>query len=542
MRRSGLLACALALGACVGAIGDGEGPAPPHGSAEPLCVAGPGDAGETPLRRLTRRAYANTVRDLLGASPAVADAFVADEKVGAFSSNAVAPITELALEGYMDAAEALAAAAAENLAALLPCDPAPDEEDCAEGLVRDFGRRAYRRPLSEDEVERLMPLYHLGREDGPFADGVALVVQGILQSPSFLYHVELGVGSDAVAPLTRHELATRLAFFLWSAGPDEALLDAAERGALDEPAGVAAEARRLLDDARSADAVASFVVQWLDVEDLPRVEKDAIVHADFDAELAAAMLRETERFTDEILRHGDGRLATLLRAPFTVADARLAALYGAAPADGGEGRVELDPAERSGLLTHASLLAKHAHAAQSSPVHRGKLVREALLCDPPPPPPPNVADQLPAIDPNASIVDQLAQHRDDPACAGCHERMDPIGTAFEAFDAVGAHRPSIGGAPVDDRGELVATDVDGAFRGVHELAERLLASDQVRRCFTRQWIRFALGRLEGGADACTEARAHARFLETDLDVRELIVAIATSDAMRLLRRPAEKTP
>ncbi|HZO14910.1 MAG TPA: DUF1588 domain-containing protein, partial [Polyangiaceae bacterium] len=300
----------------------------------------------------------------------------------------------------------------------------------------------------------------------------------------------------------------------------------------------------MLDDPRAADAIASFHIQWLALEDLASVEKDAGLFPEFGPELAQAMQRETELFADHVIRNGDGLLSTLLSAPYTFANAELAALYGASPPSGDAFElVDLDPAERSGLLTQASLLTMHAHPNQTSPVHRGKVIRENLLCDPPPPPPPTVNDQLPEVDPNVPITEQLAQHRTDPACSACHALMDPIGTGFEAYDSIGRYRTMIGDTPVDDSGEFVSTDdIDGPFEGVQEMAKRLTESEQVRECVAKQWLRFAIGRLEQDEDSCAEDVIQQHFAESGYDIRELIVAVAVSDAMRFLRVPEESSP
>ncbi len=544
------LALATSAGACVGQIGGGASDDGSGTTEQSLC-AGPIDVGTTPLRRLTREQYNRAASALLRLDTTVGDAFVGDEKLAAFSSNAVAPVTELSVEGYVNAAEELAVAGMANLSAVLSCDPDADGATaCARTFVEEFGRRAYRRPLTSEETAGLVGLYELAREDGPFEDGIQLVMEAVLQSPQFLYHVEVGETdwsadldlADGVVPLTQHEVATRLAFLLWGAPPDEPLLAAADDAALSTVEGLAAQAERMLSDARAANTIASFHRQVLGLEGLTTLDKDAGLFPEFTPELALAMQRETEMFADYVIREGDGRWATLLTADFTMANPALASLYGAdAPSGNAHARVALDGAQRAGLLTHAGVLAVQAHPGQTSPVHRGKLIRENLLCEPPPPPPAAVNDTLPEVDPDVPLREQMEQHRADPACAGCHRLMDPIGLGFEAYDPIGRFRTRIGNVAVDDTGELVGTDVDGEFEGAVELAHILSESDDVRACVATQWLRYGLGRLESKEDGCSEQRIFERFSASDFNIRELMIAVAVSDSMRYLRVPTTES-
>ena len=305
--------------------GDGDDTA---GDGEEACL----DAGigAQPLRRLTRSQYTNTIRDLIGVDSDVAQAFPPDERIGTFYSNGVAPVTDLVVEQYMGAAEELAAEA--DVDALLPCDPALDGEvECAHAFIDDFGRRAFRRPLRDTERAQMQDLYAQGDD---FDDGVARVLEAFLQSPYLLYHVELGrpaADGEAMAALTGYEVASRLSYFLWDSMPDPELLDAAEVGELDSADGVRDQAERLLDDPRSAVTIASFHLQWLGVDRLEELDKDAELFPDFDEALAQAMKAETAAFADYVIRQGDGSLRTLLTASFSVFDdPALAELYGVA--------------------------------------------------------------------------------------------------------------------------------------------------------------------------------------------------------------------
>jgi hypothetical protein len=519
-----------------GSEGDGDDDGDGDGDEDPVASCDTLDVGVTSLRRLTRTQYENTVRDLLGYTGDAAVGFAPDERVGPFLSNIGAPITELQTEQYMAAAEKIAAWSIEDIGGILPCEPELIGEDaCATELIADLGPRAYRRPLADGELERLQTVYAAGKAQGGFANGVRLVVQGVLQSPLFLYHVELGTGEGGVARLTDHELASRLSYFLWGSMPDDALFAAATAGELEDHDALAQQVDRMLEDPRARETIASFHLQWLGVDEIDGLEKRTELFPAFTPALALAMREETAAFTSHVVLDGDGDLDTLLAADFTLTeDPDLLALYGVALP---QGHVAGDPVplpadQRKGVLTHASVLAEHAHVDQTSPVHRGKLVRENLLCQPLPAPPPDVDNVPPSPDPDSTARERFEQHRADPSCAACHALVDPIGFTFEHYDAVGQWRDLEAGADVDASGELVATDVDRPLDGALELADALVQSDDVERCVSRQWFRFALGRSENDADACTTEGLETAFVESGGDIRVLIRELVLSDAFR----------
>lgn len=532
-RLSGLvLALGVAMGAaaCTGLIGGDD-----TVGGEDRAVDG---LGATPLRRLTRVQYDNTIRDLLGILGAPASSLAPDERVGAFHSNAVAPVTELTVEQYMAAAEAIAEQAVADLAVLLACDPvAVGEDACADAFIASFGRRAYRRPLSEQEVVQLHGVYQVGKATS-FAAGIRMVVQTALQSPFFLYHVELAdEGPSRLAKLGGYELASRLSYFMWSSMPDDALFDAAATGALDTKEGLRVQAERMLADDRAADSIESFHIQWLALDDLAEVEKDPAAFPGFDDALKEAMAQETMRFADYVIRRGDAKVATLFTASYSFASGPLLDIYGASPGADPNEPVALDPLERSGLLTHASVLARHAHGDQSSPVARGRLVRENILCQPLPTPPDNVNNTPPDPDPNLTTRERFAVHTQDPSCAACHSLIDGLGFGFENYDAIGGYRAVENGKVVDASGNIVgAGDIDGPFDGVVQLSQILAGSASVHACLARQWFRFAFGRIESDDDAGQLHMLDESFAASGFDVRELIMAIVTSDAFRY-RRP-----
>jgi len=533
MQSTKILCAALLVGGCVGQITEPGGEDGPGGSPEGKAATGIGVA-HVPLRRLTREQYDNTVRDLLGDTTRPASSFPPDEDTGGFEANNVAPVSALGVKRYMDAAEALASAALQRVDVLAPCGEGVDEAGCAAEFIARFGRLAFRRPLAEDETVAFNAIYADKRGRSEYASAIGLVVEALLQSPQFLYRVEGPVEpGQAKRALDGFEIATRLAYFVWASAPDEALLDAAEDGRLAKIEGIEAEAKRLFGDQRARDGIRSFHRQWLGLSKLDTLSKDASLFPSFTPELVEAMREETLLFSEHVGLQGGDSLTALLTSQESYVNAPLAALYGVpAPGEEGFALTALPPGQRSGVLTHASVMSVHAKAEQTSPILRGKFVREKLLCQAIKPPPPTVDVTVPAVDPKLSAKDRFAQHQTDPVCAGCHRWMDPIGFGFEHYDAMGAWRDMDGELPVDAVGELTDTDVDGSFDGVVELGKRLASSDQVRRCVATQWLRYALGRVEDPEEEPAVAAIVDRYQARGFDMRELLIAIVTSTAFR----------
>lgn len=510
-------------------------PSGPGGSGGALeCGSGEVIVGPTPLRRMTRLQYQNTVRDLLGVSDVGALDLPVDDRTEGFEVGST--VSPLHVERYADAAERLSAAATENLDGLLPCDPAESGEDaCADSFIRDFGRRAFRRPLAADEHARFRQIFGAGRDAVDFRTGIELVIQAALQSPKFLYHVEANVADVApgvVERLDAFSLANRLAYFFWNTMPDESLLEAAESGALETEEGLEAQVRRLLDDPRAEGGMRNFFRQWLELDRLDGIEKNPELHPDFDAETARTLRRSLEAFLDSVLDEG-GSLDDLLLASHAFVSSEIAPLFGL-DVEGQElVRVDLDPSQRAGILSHPALLALHAKPNQSDPIHRGTFVREHLFCQHLPPPPADLVVVAPDPAPGLSTRERFAEHSSNVACKGCHELVDPIGFGFEHYDELGRWRDEDDGRAVDASGEIVSTrDANGPFYGVPELAERLADSRDVAECVVRQMFRFALQRVEANADRCTITSIDAHFASSGKSLRDLLVHIAKSDAFR----------
>ncbi|HEY3498661.1 MAG TPA: DUF1592 domain-containing protein [Polyangiaceae bacterium] len=529
----------LAIVALLATLACGESRDPPPVPSEtetvPACSVDDTELGATPLRRLTRFEYGRTVAEIAGVDPAIATSLPADEKSLGFDVIADAhSISTLHASKYLEVAERVANALVldvARLSAFAGCDPTADAA-CIEPFVRAFGRRVYRRALGEEEVSPLLALYSATAEPAA-RDGVSAVITAFFQAPQFLYRLEPAAGEAFGAAL-----ASRLSFLIVGAAPDEALLLAAERGELEREEGLLAEADRLLASPRAVEAFSRFVTEWWNVDDLTSLEKDRALFRTWTPDVPAAFAEETRRFLEAAWNEGP-TLETFLTAPYTFADAKLAGFYGVdAPRGDGYGRIALDPERASGLLTQGSFLASHAKANQTSPVHRGKFVRERLFCTPPDPPPDDVVVRPPVVDPQFSTRERFAAHVAEPRCAGCHVQMDPIGFAFEHYDAAGRYRETDAGKPVDASGELTGTDMDALLDGVPSLAARLAGSEEVRNCVAKQWFRYAFGRKESssGGDACTLETLSRALAANDGDLRAAIRATVTAELFREQRR------
>lgn len=552
-RTSWLLGAALVLGALVscstGNIGDSPGKVTE--SAAPSCEGIV--PGKSPIRRMTRFEYDNTIRDLLGDDSHPAANFVPEEEALGFDNQAAAlGVTQILAEQYMVASEKIALKAVQKMESLLPCQPsqpvAGEERNCAKSFIETFGRRAYRRPLESDEVNRLLAVYDWGFTEVGFSRGIELVLQGMLQSPHFLYRVEFGmpdpVEGDVIA-LSPHEVASRLSYLLWSSMPDAELFQAADAGHLGTAQEIEAQARRMLDDPKAREAVANFNLQWLGLSHMESMKKDPATYPTYDEGLRPLWRQETLAFLDDVIFDGSGDVGAIFTAKHSMMNAELAAFYGISDGPQTENfeRVELDPERAAGVLSQGAILAVTGKPNQSSPVHRGKFVRERLLCQTIPPPPNNVVATPPDLSPDLTTRERYSEHSKNPACSGCHIKMDPIGFGFEHYDGIGLWRDEENGLPVDDTGQLVDTrNIDGPFEGVADLGRKLAESEEARQCVATQWFRYGYGRAEGADDYCSMVQLQETFAKKNFNIKELLVALTQTDAFRYRRKVTVQGP
>lgn len=536
-RRACLLAAltaGLALAACAGATRDSQEPIP-----EPEAVFEPAPPS---LVRLTRAQFEASVKALLGDSLVLPSSLEPDTAQGGLLAlgATVTTISPQGVELFEKAAMSLAAQAvadAELRSKLVPCDPAKvGEAACLRTVAESFGRRAWRRPLSSDEAERLATVIGAPAAEAldSFDAGVTYVVAAILQSPEFLYRVELGQ-PDPQAPgerlLTPYELASRLSFFLWNQTPDDALLDAAEAGELDTPAGLMTQARRLLDSPRVGQAIRGFFIDWLELYELDHMTKDPKIYRHYTSDLGPMAREETLRLVDELFVDGDANLGEFFTTRTAWVNRRLAAIYDIpAPVDDGFGRTELAVAsQRRGYFGQVSFLGLHAHEVTSSPTLRGAFIREYLLCEPVPPPPSNLNTAIPEASTEArTLRERLSVHMENPDCAVCHGFTDPLGLGFENFDGIGRFRVTDHEAIIDATGDL-----DGApFEDALQLGELVAQSQELGHCVVSKLYASAVGHaVEAGQEAEVDALATA-FEQDGRRIRALMEAIVASEGFR----------
>lgn len=415
----------------------------------------------------------------------------------------------------------------------------PEEEACAKKVLSGFSRRAYRRPVTDQDQQTLMAFYKNGRGKGSFDAGIELALRAILVDPDFLFRVERdppGVTPGTAYRLSDVELASRLSFFLWSSIPDDELLDIASRGKLKDPAVLSRQVRRMLADERSRSLTRNFVGQWLYVRNMKSVAPDPGTFPDFDDNLRESFQRETELFFESQL-HEDRSLLDLLTANYTFVDERLARHYGIPNVYGNTfRRVMLNDPNRNGLLGHGSVLTVTSYAHRTSPTLRGKWIMQNLLGAPPPPPPPNV----PALEENAetgkslTVRERMEQHRKNPVCASCHARMDQYGFALENFDAIGKWRSTgEGNAPVD----ATAILPDGTkFQGVSGLRDLLLRDPkQFAGSLTERLLTYALGRGVEYYDQPSIRKIVREAASNDYRWSSLITGIVNSTPFQMRR-------
>ena len=382
---------------------------------------------------------------------------------------------------------------------LFTCDPTgtiDGDQACAREILSALARRAFRRPVTDDDLGQLMNFYTSGRADGGFDRGIQRALRAILVDPEFLFRIEsqpMGVAPATAYRVTDVELASRLSFFLWSSIPDDELLMLAERGELSEPDVLRRQVRRLLADPRSSALVENFAGQWLYLRNLRSVAPDPDAFPEFDDNLREAFVRETELFVASQIRE-DRNVVDLLTADYTFLNQRLARHYGIPNVYGNHfRRVSLDGGLRGGLLGQGSILTATSYPNRTSPTLRGKWILDNLLGAPPPPPPPDVPDleDSDTISPR-SVRERLEAHRSNPVCASCHARMDPFGLALEPFDAIGGLRTHDGGELIDASASLP----DGSsFVGPAGLREYLLGNQQrFVATLTKKLLTYALGR------------------------------------------------
>lgn len=486
--------------------------------------------------RLTRAQYNNAIHDVFGIDVNPANEFVAEERVNGFTNQAhVLQVAPLAADQFQIVAEELAEQIVQS-GKLFDCDISQDQ--CIDQLISRVGLSLFRGPVSSEQKQGLMQLYALGKQTSP-QRGVELVLSAMLQSPYFLYRSEIGVEANDqnLRTLTAYEVAEALSFLLWNSVPDQALLAAASKGSLYSKQGIMQQVDRMLKDEKAKRMMTQFFYQFLDLEKMKRVSKDDAKYEQFDDQLREDMLTETMLFIENIIWKQQGGLKALLSSSETFINESLADIYDHAGMNGSHfQKVTLDQTQRSGILTHASLMSILAKPEASSTVRRGKFVREKFLCQILPAPPPGADAQTPDLGSDATEHEIFSAIMKNPSCGGCHKLMDPIGFGFENYDAIGAFRTAYHGKPVSPAGELIdAGSSSKKFSGIHELANILEASPEVQDCMSLQVFRYAMGRSDEAKDQCSVNQLKQKFKSSGGSFSQLFRALVEDDAFRARR-------
>jgi hypothetical protein len=523
-------------------------------------TSGPGETGgaEVPVLpqtsrvpRLSHRQWENTIRDLFALPQATGKSglFIGDPVSGGYDNNSEKLVVSATLwTDYQRAAEEIAEQVIADpaiVAAIVP--PDGDSDARARAFIASFGRRAYRRPLTEAEVERHLQVFQQGSGLGggdPFLEGVRVTLQAILQSPYFLYRVESSdvAGDDGRVRLSGWEIAAKLSYMLWDTMPDEPLFAAAEAGTLDTVEGIAGEAARMLDDPRAREMVASFHYQTLQVQRYATVAKSADKFPQWNEAMRAMMQTETMMFVEEVVFNDpDGDLATLLTAPYSFVNATLAPLYGA------QGqftdafvKTDLDPTQRAGVLTHLGFLQANASSTENDPIHRGVFLNLQILCSGLPPPPDVVPPPPPPME-GESLRERIDRHTGFGTCGeACHGSLiNPLGFAFEQYDPLGQWQTMDAGKPVDATGSWNFFAGAQSFDGAVELAKVIAGSDEAHKCYVAHLLEYGYARVPRKEDWPEINRLAESSKLGELSIKQLVTELAKSDAFRF-RAPVEE--
>jgi len=507
-------------------------------------------SGELPaatLHRLTQSELTHSLQDLLGADVPIGELEPDVSQSGFSSIGASSVVVSPAGVGLHQRAVLAAThhvfADRGRIKAQLACVPTSTRDrGCLARLVTRFGRRAFRRPLSDAEVQRFTELAtSIGsRRGSSVLTGVRYALSAILESPNFLYRVELGAPSEADHGRLAYkgfEMASRLAAVLWDSVPDDALLDAAQAGSLGTADGVRAAAERLIADPKAERSVAVFTSELFDSSRLLEAQKDTKLFPTWRSSLKDAMREELERRVLDMVFVRKGDFLALYEDRKTFVNDELAAFYGL-PVKGQAGfyPAEFPPeSKRAGLLGAGAILAGHSMPQRNSPTLRGKFVAEMLLCRSIPPPPNNVPPLPIQSGPEVTMRERLAQHRKGPSCASCHSRMDPIGFGLEDFDSVGLYRTREGASPVDASGVLDGPGLDGStFNGLAELGAALRRQPVLAPCLVIKVYAAALGRSALQIDSSTLEELVASFAANQNRFDRLLITLLGSEPFRFV--------
>ncbi|CAN5325358.1 DUF1592 domain-containing protein [soil metagenome] len=443
-------------------------------------------------------------------------------------------VETIEVEGPIGGAKPVLSDSAKKILIAVPASET-ENKAAARKILAEFARRAFRRPVKDSELDRLVKLYDLAASKGDkFEQALKLPLKAVLVSPHFLYRIEEDPkDATAVKVISEYELATRVAYFLWSTMPDEELYSLASKGELRKPGVLAAQVKRMLKDPKASSLTANFAGQWLMLRNIKGLTPDTATFPKWDEALRTAVVIETELFFEHIMRQ-DRSVLEFIDANYTFVNDRLATHYNISNVKGSEFReVKLPDNKRGGIVTQASMLLVTSNPTRTSPVKRGKWVYENILGLAAPPPPPDVPELPATKELKGTVRQQMDQHRENPSCASCHAKLDPLGFGLENFDAIGAWRDTDNKIKIDASGVLP----DGSkFNGPSELRKTLLAkSDNFRRCLAEKLTTYALGRGLEYYDKCVLDDTVAKLKKGDDKFSALVMAIIESDPFQKRR-------
>lgn len=538
--RGAMMILTLMAVGCQGIIAStGEDP-----EAGPVAGGGPPDPSQCspPPARLWRLTAAQLQRTVEELAPGIGDiaSNLSDGEEGRFSNNSASfQMSTVHVEQLLNISGRVADYLLEPGSSLAGCAESDAASDCLSNFVGEFGERAFRRPLSDEERSRYVAFFEAEQAHLSRRSSAHQLVRAFLMSPSFLYRSEIGAGEPVragVVALTSDERASAISYLITNGPPDSALREAARRNELATPEQMSAHARRLVASAASAGGVERFFEEHLDPGGVVGAAKEPELFPDYSEEISFEMAEETRGFVRHVLFQDDARLQTLLTAPYTVASPALAAFYGLPSPDPSTQLVSLEGEQRSGLLGQGSFLARYSTAEESDIIHRGLFVREHILCGAVPPPPLDLLDDFPTRPEGMGQREFVEELHVSEDCAVCHELMDPFGFALEHFDAVGRYRDTEGPHAIDASGYMVGVEASGEFDGLVELAESLSDLPETSACFVRRFYEYSSGAEIGSAHACALHELENEFEASDHNMLEMFVA--------LVARPdfAERSP
>ncbi len=532
--------------ACSGEIGDGDkgggnangvgAIAAPGGNSsgwyESLkaadCSGSPSALPSSRIWRLSAVQWKNTVATALGSAAPDVSGFPRDplDPNSGFSNDSTDnKITFQLASAYLDTSEQVATQVAAKAIAAFPClGTAPIAASCGQTFVADYGKRLFRRPLTAAETAPYADYLNSESKLDPAATAVATILKAMIMSPNFVYRTELGNSQPGPVDLTQNEIAQMLSYTIADAPPDDELRAAADMGKLSDPSARETQGLRLAQLPGARDKLATFWREYLALGDAPTTPG-----------LEASMFAEAETFFDKVVWDQKGSFEDLMTAQYTYSDATVAAIYGS-PGPSSDGRVTLDPKQRAGFLTSASMLVQTAAPSQAATViHRGLLVRERIVCETPPPPPPDVQRDPAQIEQGGTDATARENYelfkKAKPSCNACHAAFQPLGLAFESYDSLGKFRTSYpSGKPVITSGALTdAGDANGAYDDVVGMAKKLGQSEIGQYCFTEQFAQFALGRpMSFDQESCTLRGMGDYVIGKNGQVSQLFVSLATA--------------